>query len=167
MLEYLYITDYNDAAAENGQDPILFNVSVHTIADKYDLPALVSLARYKFLQRARRDWHLGAFAEAVEDIYDQSTDTKQDLRNDVIRVCMENYTELFAKRAVGQEPLKLRDIANELPYFSADLADKMAKELEVVTKQLKRANGALESERYRTRAPSLTSGRDGLMGIFD
>ncbi|KAF2106549.1 hypothetical protein BDV96DRAFT_590806 [Lophiotrema nucula] len=49
MLQFLYTFDYDSSGrAENSSSPMVFNVKVYSIADKYDIPALKSQAKHKF-----------------------------------------------------------------------------------------------------------------------
>jgi hypothetical protein len=158
MLQYLYTTDYDEEKRKNTLPPLLLNLLVTTVADKYDVPALVALARVKFSQRATSDWRSGAFAEAVEDIYDNPTDAKQGLRDTVVRICVDNATELFAKSEDGQVSLQLRELANSVPCFAAEMASRMAEKLQ------QRAE-LLAQERAKENEKSENDGMG--FGLFD
>lgn len=164
MLQYLYTTNYEDGSG-HGKDPLLFNVQVHTVADKYDVTALASLACFKFFRQAGRDWRTTEFAEAVEEIYDGSTDSKQALKEEVIKVCVDNATELFAKQDADQAPLKLRDVANSVPCFSADLAAALAEKLRLSTEQLELSRSKVSTDFPHLRY-SYSASEDGY-GLFD
>lgn len=69
MLYYLYHFNFVDSDfAPATIPPIVFNVRVHSIADKYDIPDLGKLAADKFLVRCRAEWKTAEFAKAVEEV---------------------------------------------------------------------------------------------------
>lgn len=130
---------------------------VNTIADKYNIPELVILAYVKFSERATVDWRSAAFAEAVEEIYDGSADVMRGLRERVVRICVDNSTELFVEPDEGQVSPQLRELANSVPCFSAGMASLMAKRLHQSAEGLaqKRATGKKESEEIMDLSPLL------------
>jgi hypothetical protein len=89
LLEYLYTTNYNDEVFKEQDEytPLSFNVLVFFIADKYEIPALATLACNKFFLHATSDWRSASFCDAAEEIYETSTIVKQQLRDQVIRIC--------------------------------------------------------------------------------
>ncbi|CZT14443.1 uncharacterized protein RCC_00420 [Ramularia collo-cygni] len=124
MLNFLYSADYDDQDDGEGA-PVLLNLFVHTLADKYDIPALTELATAKFYTCAEPDWRSKGFADAVEEIYTVSHDTKQDLRSHVVEICAKNAVELFGVLEEGHELVKLRSVADNVPRFGADVAARM------------------------------------------
>ncbi|KAK5759332.1 hypothetical protein LTS12_010495 [Elasticomyces elasticus] len=92
MIHYLYTTDYN---AEEGSSipPMILDVNVHIVADKYDLSALAKLADTKFHTRASTEWNTPAFVEASTLIFTTETDVG-DLRNTVVLTANAHRIEL-------------------------------------------------------------------------
>ncbi|KAI5362199.1 putative BTB/POZ domain-containing protein [Septoria linicola] len=95
LLRYLYTANYDDEAAIGDAAPILFNVHVHTIADKYNIPELCKLAEAKFADRASREWNTEGFAEAVKEMYATSPDSKKILQDSAVAQAVEHAKELF------------------------------------------------------------------------
>lgn len=95
LLRYLYTANYDDEAAIADAAPILFNVHVHTIADKYNIPILCRLAEAKFADRASREWKTEGFAEAVKEMYATSPDSKKILQDSAVAHAVEHAKELF------------------------------------------------------------------------
>lgn len=125
MLEFLYTGDYNDGAwAANDTRPLKLHVLIYIMADKYDIPLLGRKAISNFTARAAQEWRARAFADAVEEIYDQDSGTKQLLRDEVIKVCAANASMILwpqpGKDAASGE--KIRDIAQNKPCFGFELA---------------------------------------------
>jgi speckle-type POZ protein len=49
MLHFMYLFDYDASGSDQAPvSPMIFNVKVYSIADKYDVPMLKSQAREKF-----------------------------------------------------------------------------------------------------------------------
>ncbi|KAM3417137.1 hypothetical protein BST61_g8712 [Cercospora zeina] len=77
LLSYIYTADYKTNEALDYK--MLFQVRVHTIADKYDCPGLCQLAESKFAAYIATDWQRDSFATAVEEMYVVAPDSKKGL----------------------------------------------------------------------------------------
>ncbi|KAK5710265.1 hypothetical protein LTR17_019035 [Elasticomyces elasticus] len=77
--------------------PLLFDVHIHIIADKYDLPGLAMLAVADFKMRAEVEWNTRTFAEAVFLVYGAATDRERDLRDIVVRAATQHAGELTSE----------------------------------------------------------------------
>lgn len=95
MLTYVYTADYSDRSYGLAADSILFNVQVHTIADKYGMLDLCKLAEAKFAALALTEWKTAGFAKAVQEIYTIAPDSKHSLRKIAVEVVIEHAKELF------------------------------------------------------------------------
>lgn len=102
-LRYVYTDDYDDedydiAEYEKAEDayPILFNVYVHAVAIKLKIPGLASLAVAKFSERARWEWELPRFADAVKEIYIEQPESNLALRKVVLNICKARSPESAA-----------------------------------------------------------------------
>ncbi|KAK4901663.1 hypothetical protein LTR27_001435 [Elasticomyces elasticus] len=83
MLDYVYNFDYPDDANHDNTEsisPILFNLQVYVLADKYDIPHLGRIAESKFCQRANEDWKDAAFAEAAALVFIEDAGAAAELR---------------------------------------------------------------------------------------
>ncbi|KAK5701413.1 hypothetical protein LTR17_022606 [Elasticomyces elasticus] len=92
MIQYLYTTDY-DAEEGSSTPPMILDVNVHVVADKYDLSALAKLADRKFHTRASREWNTPAFVEVATLIFTTENDVG-DLRNTVVSTANAHRIEL-------------------------------------------------------------------------
>jgi hypothetical protein len=122
MLRYLYTGDYQDDEKANHFTPMLFSVHVNTIADKYNIPALVELAAAKFAARAEKEWNTEDFANAIDEMYTTSTQSKQAMQQSAIDAALINSRELYEK-----ESGKLfREVADRTSTFISALAAGLA-----------------------------------------
>ena len=63
----MYGFEYDDdAATDEDITPLVFNVQVHIIAEKYDAPRLQKIAEEGLAKRVQLDWKTAAFANAIE-----------------------------------------------------------------------------------------------------
>ncbi|KAK4961873.1 hypothetical protein LTR10_002366 [Elasticomyces elasticus] len=85
-VHYLYEPTYSDEDRAANSSPLTFNVQVHALADKLDIPNLAKLAAKKFHYRAQSHWRTAAFADAALHIF--TTDIKFDdgLQKSVVAV---------------------------------------------------------------------------------
>lgn len=125
MLRYLYTGSYHDDSGDAKQSdltPILFNVHMHTIADKYDIPPLVTLAEAKFAERAEEEWISADFANAIEEVYATAPDSKR-----AMQLCAVDTAALHSKTLFGTESGKrFREVADSTPAFLFEVATRMA-----------------------------------------
>lgn len=121
MLCYIYTTDYDEVkAAETIEGaPLVFNVHVHIVADKYDIAALTKLAESKFAKHAmaKGAWKLGGFAQAIEQVYAGDADRHENLRKTLVEVSSQHVNELY-KEEFGAG---FRQMALKFPPFSSAL----------------------------------------------
>lgn len=103
MLRYLYHFDYSDEI-EGGIPPLLLNLHLFAIADKYFIEPLQKLATEKFNRRAYEHWASDAFAETLETLFESSfaEGSLETLRLIVLEVVKEHAKELFNNDAYGR-----------------------------------------------------------------
>ncbi|KAM3417136.1 hypothetical protein BST61_g8711 [Cercospora zeina] len=98
MLTYMYTADYSDKGkffSVSFFEPILFNVHVHTIGDKYGMPDLCKLAEAKFAELAAKCWRTAGFAKAVEEMYTTAPDSKRNLQKTAVEIVVKHSEALF------------------------------------------------------------------------
>ncbi|KAK5707672.1 hypothetical protein LTR97_000210 [Elasticomyces elasticus] len=123
MLRYLYTSDYSDTdhysrgSEEREISPIVYDVLIHIAADKYDIPALQSLAASKFNTRAQEEWKLEAFADAAELIYTAAADRDHQLRNTVVAVATKHGRDLSTQ----EQGSRFREVAASVGALGAAL----------------------------------------------
>ena len=126
MLHYVYHFDYTYPSKEqNRGQKIVFDVNVHTIADKYNVAGLTNIAASKFTARAKSEWKTPGFAEAISEVYTVAADPDRELRNAIIAICSEKAGDL----AVEHFGAPVRAAASLLPAFGGDLFTKIASRL--------------------------------------
>lgn len=147
MLRYLYTGDYEEGLhclkTPAGDDyrehtniepccftPMLFSVSIRTIAEKYKLPDLAKLANVKFAKRASKEWKTEDFADAIEAMYAPDSDDSMDLNNkkvmqaSALEVAFHHSKELYSTDlGFGN---RFREVAGNSPQFASQLAAKLA-----------------------------------------
>ncbi|KAF2162826.1 hypothetical protein M409DRAFT_26682 [Zasmidium cellare ATCC 36951] len=122
MLRYLYTGDYLEQTKEGEEgsrrSALSTNVHIHTIADKYDIPALGDVAISKFSARAAREWKTEAFAGAIEEMYTSANENKEPMHKAAVAIAAENAKTLLNDDC-GQA---FRKIAEAVPKFAAELS---------------------------------------------
>lgn len=123
MLKYLYTADYeDDTSFVPGDTPepvpaLLFTVHVHTIANKYDIPALAKLAEAKWAERAVTEWNTPGFADAIEEMYTTAPDSKQVLQEAALTLANEHGKELYTKDFGA----RFKEVAATVTPFTSEL----------------------------------------------
>ncbi|KAK5679748.1 hypothetical protein LTS10_007696 [Elasticomyces elasticus] len=109
MLEYMYKLNYRD---DHGTDvdgavvpPIVFNVQVLILADKYDIPDLAALAEAKFNTQACDEWKGAAFADAAALVFATDTKLADAMREVVLQVAVLHAKE-FDTEGLGAKFLE-------------------------------------------------------------
>lgn len=120
MLRYLYTADYQEehTAEKPCFTPLLLSVHIHTIADKYNIPALAELAEAKFAKRAVNEWKTEDFANSVEEMYATASDSKTVLHACAVRTAVHNAKQLYGEDFGKQ----FRDVTSKTPEFTSEFA---------------------------------------------
>lgn len=80
MLRFLYSFDYDTGgSAADVASTMVFNVKVYSIADKYEIPALKSVASQKFIDSVKTCWNMDDFPHAVAEVYGSTPSNDQEL----------------------------------------------------------------------------------------
>lgn len=123
MLRFLYTFDYDASAAMNGNaSPMVFNVKVYSIADKYDIPALRAQAKEKFQKAVEICWDMDDFPHAIAEVYSSTPPNDKDLRNIVVAVACEHIQGLLRKQGFS-------DVLEETVGFASDISRRQASNL--------------------------------------
>ncbi|KAK4958234.1 hypothetical protein LTR10_004660 [Elasticomyces elasticus] len=96
MISYMYTCDYSDEVKADGMEDmmqILFNVHVHVLADKYDMPDLAEMAAKKFKEWAEKEWKDASFADAAGLVFTPDLPTAP-LREVVVAIAVAHAGEL-------------------------------------------------------------------------
>ncbi|KAK3648414.1 hypothetical protein LTR56_007531 [Elasticomyces elasticus] len=121
MLEYMYKLDYHD---DHGTDvdgavvpPIVFNVHILILADKYDILDLAKLAEVKSSTQARDEWKGAAFADAAALVFATDTKLADAMREVVLQVAV-LHAEDFDTEVLGA---KFREAVASVPALGLAL----------------------------------------------
>lgn len=119
----MYTADFQDEQTTEDPcfTPMLLSVQVHTIADKYNVPALANLATTKFAARATTARNTEDFAYAIEEIYATLSESKTALRKCVIDTTVQHARPLYTQD-LGKF---FRETANKTPEFASELAARL------------------------------------------
>ncbi len=139
---------------------MLNNISVHAIADKYDIPTLKLLATIKFKELVNSMWPHHDFPAIIKAVYESSCDTVQDLRTVVTSVCRHHVEDLLMlkgssaseMREIGQfafDVLSLVKLDTDIAYDNVSSVNAITQvELQTKTEETKK----LEFENYSLKA---------------
>ncbi|EMF10340.1 uncharacterized protein SEPMUDRAFT_13303, partial [Sphaerulina musiva SO2202] len=101
LLWYAYTANYDDTkecSVSDGQlipRPMLFNVLVHTVGDKYGMRNLCQLAEAKFEKHATTEWRSDGFADAIIEMSLTSPDPKRVLLKIAAEIAITHAADLF------------------------------------------------------------------------
>ncbi|KAK3712285.1 hypothetical protein LTR37_009147 [Vermiconidia calcicola] len=120
MLRYLYTFDYHYENQVKGVKaaPMVFDVFVHIIADKYDIPALMKLAESKYAEHVQNVWQTDAFAESIREVYTGAADRDGQLRKTIIETFTRHAQELYHEDFGAC----FRSVADAIAPFASALA---------------------------------------------
>jgi len=116
VIYYLYHHEYNDA--QDDVTPIVHNVRVFTMADRFFIHPLKKLAAEKFAACCKDDWNTDEFATVVEEIYTKAPQEDNTLKKIAISTVKEHAKEL---RKTEDEDSRFREVINRVPSVGADL----------------------------------------------
>ena len=124
MLRFMYTFDYGteivSGSGPEGQAPMLTDVAVHIIADKYDIEPLADLAASKFYQRAATEWCTEGFASAAALVYTAAADREHELRNATMAVATRHAHSLRTEEAGTH----FREVMGAVPALALALWEK-------------------------------------------
>lgn len=128
VIQYLYYSDYNDDATETS--PMLLNVRMVALAERYLIPHLTDIAVRKLDHHIRHDngWATEAFTDAIEEAYSQTPDTTHQLHNTLMNATLRHVRTLSDMKA--DKHIYFRNTAKRTPSFAAELAFQLANKSE-------------------------------------
>lgn len=118
LLWYAYTANYDDTkecSVSDGQlipRPMLFNVLVHTVGDKYGMRNLCQLAEAKFEKHATTGWRSDGFADAIIEMSLTSPDPKRVLLKIAAEIAITHAADLFT----GEETRFEETVRNVAPF---------------------------------------------------
>lgn len=118
LLWYAYTANYDDTKecrVSDGQlipRPMLFNVLVHTVGDKYGMRNLCQLPEAKFEKHATTGWRSDGFADAIVEMSLTSPDSKRVLLKIAAEIAITHAADLFT----GEETRFQETVRNVAPF---------------------------------------------------
>lgn len=118
LLWYAYTANYDDTKESSVSDgqliprPMLFNVLVHTVGDKYGMRNLCQLAEAKFEKHATTGWRSDGFADAIIEMSLTSPDSKRVLLTIAAEIAITHAADLFT----GEETRFQETVRNVAPF---------------------------------------------------
>lgn len=111
----MYGIDYDSSGNELGRiSPMIFNVRLYQVADKYFVPRLKQRAKEKFGQIARTCWEMDDFPVAIAEAYHCTRKDDRDLRELLVQVSRDHIVELMNSE-------RFCSVLEETVGFAADL----------------------------------------------
>ncbi|PYH94880.1 BTB/POZ domain-containing protein [Aspergillus ellipticus CBS 707.79] len=116
----MYGFEYDSSGSEQGRtSPMLFNIKLYQVGDKYAVPQLKLKAKEKFETIAKTCWQMDDFPTAIADAYKSTPREDRGLRDILVRVSREHLNELLKTE-------DFQDVLEEAVGFAADLVRDMA-----------------------------------------
>lgn len=116
MLHFMYGFEYDSSGNDvSRMSPMLFNVKVYQVADKYFVPQLKQRAKDKFEQIARTCWQMDDFPVAIAEAYRCTQKHDRGLRELLVQISQDHIGELVKSES-------FRSVLEEIAGFAADLA---------------------------------------------
>ena len=120
MLNFMYLFDYDAGGSDQARtSPMIFNVKVYSIADKYDVVALKSQAKEKFEKTAKSCWNMDDFPPAISEVYSSTPATDRGLRDLVVEIVCTHIDALLVRQ-------DFRNVLEETVGFAADVTQRIA-----------------------------------------
>ncbi|PVH91084.1 hypothetical protein DM02DRAFT_546495, partial [Periconia macrospinosa] len=119
MLEFIYTHDYN-AIGEGVSSPMLFNINVYGLADKYDVPELKSRAKQKFENTVEICWDMDDFPYAITQVYQSTPLSDRGLRELVVDTACKHIQSLLCKQ-------EFCNVLSDTAGFASDMVHLLVK----------------------------------------
>ncbi|KAJ5549655.1 BTB/POZ protein [Penicillium frequentans] len=161
MIHFMYGFDYDSSGNDFSRvSPMLFNIKVYQVADKYFVPQLKQRAKDKFGQIARTCWQMDDFPVAIAEAYQCTQKNDRDLRELLVKISQDHIAELT-------ENEKFCSILQETIGFAADLTLSLCRE-RALTKDHHKYYCSTCSENWTSSSPEGTRycpfcGRSGVV----
>ncbi|KAL3474861.1 BTB/POZ protein [Aspergillus californicus] len=96
MVHFLYGFNYDSSGSDQGRNsPMLFNVKVYQIGDKYGIPNLKAQAKEKFSVAIRTCWEMDDFPIAIASTYSTTASADRGLRDLLVSTSLEHINDLL------------------------------------------------------------------------
>ncbi|TKA79406.1 hypothetical protein B0A49_03345 [Cryomyces minteri] len=121
MVHYLYHSDYKHEDHKGPAGPLVLHAHVYAIADKYDIPALQTLAEDHFEDNALMAWdtNTAAFAHAISVVYSTRRFEYGRLRDIVVHISKKHLDHLLMK-------VEFEEVLSTHVKFAVDLVKRFS-----------------------------------------
>ena len=124
FIHYLYNFDYGEYTnRQTDVVPIVLDVRMYAIAEKYFVAPLKKLAADKFETRAQTEWNTPSFADAAAEVYDSTADRSNPIKHTIINIVKKHSNELLNKSKGHAQFLKVLSATTD---FGADVSVALA-----------------------------------------
>jgi hypothetical protein len=120
MLYYMYHFDYFDEGRDT--PPLLLDLKLFMLADKFFVEPLKAMARQKLFLRCKEDWHTEFFTDAIQLAYCPDETYPAEIKKIILDVVDDHAGDLFAE---GNE--SFRKVVGTTSEFLLDYASYTAK----------------------------------------
>ena len=115
MIHFMYGFDYDSSGGDHSRvSPMLFNVNVYQVADKYGVLKLKQRAKEKFEKIIEACWGMDDFPLTITEAYSSTPKTDRGLRDPLIRTALKHIEHL-------QKTEDFVQVLEETVGFSADI----------------------------------------------
>ncbi|KAK1071910.1 hypothetical protein LTR74_003011 [Friedmanniomyces endolithicus] len=122
LFHYIYRNAYDDADTHTA--PVLLNVRMVAVAEKYFVDHLAQLAISKLSQHVAEAWETRGFSDAVEEAYTTTADCDRALRDTLLEIVGEHAHDLFDVEKTKYA--HFQTMAARTPVFGSEVAAQQA-----------------------------------------
>lgn len=116
----MYTFDYDaSGSTDTSVSPMVFNVKVYSVADKYDVPELKRESEQKFAKAVETCWNMDDFPHAVAQVYSSTPPRDEGPRKIVVDVSCNHVNKLLTKQG-------FQDVLDGTMGFASDMARHLA-----------------------------------------
>lgn len=121
MVHFMYGYDYDSSGSDHGRvSPLLFNIKVYQVADKYGVRALKQRAKQKFEETIEACWAMDDLPHAILDVYERTEKDDRNLKDIVLKVIRAHINILI-------EDSNFKQVLESNNGFAVDLARDLVK----------------------------------------
>lgn len=123
MLAFLYKADYNYDSENSEITPLHLHAQMYSLADKYQIPALMHLAKGKYIDVLRTEPGLEDYLRSVPEVY-----VAQGSGNE-LRVVAVQFARRVLRKGIEQEDVRmnLREVIDQVPEYGFDVLEAFIK----------------------------------------
>jgi len=123
MLEFLYKADYNYEAENAEVHPLQFHAQMLSLADKYQIPALMHIAKEKYTHVLQDKPSLHDYLRSVPEVY------VAQVSGDELRMAAVLFARKVLREGIRQDDVRtvLREVIDQVPEYGFDVLETFIK----------------------------------------